>query len=468
MRWYERVSIPPDDEIQGSFSATDELILDLSEQAGEEGGPGPSLRTLSALLESAGVRRALEIVSGVTFDRKANEATSVGKPSAIRLVLAAVYAFNLMPERALQILDHLSRVENPGTRAALLGLRGFCFALLGNVAEANANCAASEGLIDDQEPQNTVGRSSALAPALAARALLAFEVGDEARLNKAVQEMLSLRMRSEMGRSGARALAILPKILSRDTTALDDRILTLDAGDNWSPPGSRFGSYLKWAQSLDFVIKGLPGLAISASQDAYEFSDHLVCLDSSRALAWLALGQEQLARLQLGDCLRLKGEHNLRTINGARSLAALTLRKRDRRRAEQLLRTIEGLGGPENTVLFALVPSPLVADARKQLGIGRDRGRARQFEAIDAVYARMSGLSEREFLVLCHLNLRDSLDDLASTLSVSKNTIRSQVQSIYHKLNVDSRREAADLARSIGLDARVASSAMRLRQHRPS
>jgi LuxR family maltose regulon positive regulatory protein len=42
-------------------------------------------------------------------------------------------------------------------------------------------------------------------------------------------------------------------------------------------------------------------------------------------------------------------------------------------------------------------------------------------------------------------------NDIARELSVSSNTVKAHVRSLYHKLGVGSRRDAVDRARALGL-----------------
>jgi LuxR family transcriptional regulator, maltose regulon positive regulatory protein len=60
-------------------------------------------------------------------------------------------------------------------------------------------------------------------------------------------------------------------------------------------------------------------------------------------------------------------------------------------------------------------------------------------------------LTERELVVLRLLPTRLSTRDIGRELSVSVTTVRSQVQSIYRKLQVNSRAEAVAQARQLGL-----------------
>ena len=63
-------------------------------------------------------------------------------------------------------------------------------------------------------------------------------------------------------------------------------------------------------------------------------------------------------------------------------------------------------------------------------------------------------LTERELAVVRLLPTRLSTREIGRELSVSVNTVRSQVQAIYRKLEVASRAEAVAHARELGLLSR--------------
>lgn|GEM_PF-2880048 len=60
---------------------------------------------------------------------------------------------------------------------------------------------------------------------------------------------------------------------------------------------------------------------------------------------------------------------------------------------------------------------------------------------------RLSRLTPRERLVLSRLTEEDTLEEIASSLFVSRNTVKTQVRSVYRKLEISSRTEAAAWAR---------------------
>ena len=60
-------------------------------------------------------------------------------------------------------------------------------------------------------------------------------------------------------------------------------------------------------------------------------------------------------------------------------------------------------------------------------------------------------LTPREQVVLAALAEHDSIKAVAESLILSPHTVKSQLQGIYRKLGVSSRRSALDVARDLGL-----------------
>lgn len=66
---------------------------------------------------------------------------------------------------------------------------------------------------------------------------------------------------------------------------------------------------------------------------------------------------------------------------------------------------------------------------------------------------RDPALTKRERVVLSILDERTTLEQIAAQLFVTRNTVKSQVRSVYRKLGVSSRTEAVRWAREAGLRA---------------
>ncbi len=61
------------------------------------------------------------------------------------------------------------------------------------------------------------------------------------------------------------------------------------------------------------------------------------------------------------------------------------------------------------------------------------------------------GLTVREQVVLSNLSEEVTLEQIASKLFVTRNTVKSQVRSVYRKLGVSTRADAVAWARTAGM-----------------
>lgn len=60
-------------------------------------------------------------------------------------------------------------------------------------------------------------------------------------------------------------------------------------------------------------------------------------------------------------------------------------------------------------------------------------------------------LTQRERVVLANLSEEITLEEVASRLFVTRNTVKSQVRSVYRKLGVSTRADAVRWARTVGI-----------------
>ncbi|WP_083259972.1 helix-turn-helix domain-containing protein [Cellulosimicrobium cellulans] len=68
-----------------------------------------------------------------------------------------------------------------------------------------------------------------------------------------------------------------------------------------------------------------------------------------------------------------------------------------------------------------------------------------------AVPTPLAPLTRRERVVLSNLSEDVTLEQIASKLFVTRNTVKSQVRSLYRKLGVSTRAEAVAWARAAGI-----------------
>lgn len=64
----------------------------------------------------------------------------------------------------------------------------------------------------------------------------------------------------------------------------------------------------------------------------------------------------------------------------------------------------------------------------------------------------VADLTQRERVVLANLSEESTLEEIACRLFVTRNTVKSQVRSVYRKLGVSTRAEAVSLAKSAGIN----------------
>lgn len=65
----------------------------------------------------------------------------------------------------------------------------------------------------------------------------------------------------------------------------------------------------------------------------------------------------------------------------------------------------------------------------------------------------VAGLTQRERVVLASLSEEKTLEQIASKLFVTRNTVKSQVRSVYRKLGVSTRADAIEWAKEAGLSS---------------
>ncbi|WP_406633470.1 LuxR C-terminal-related transcriptional regulator [Amycolatopsis sp. WGS_07] len=132
---------------------------------------------------------------------------------------------------------------------------------------------------------------------------------------------------------------------------------------------------------------------------------------------------------------------------------ALGLRSHRRTKALQALDQALALARPNGLVR----PFALAEPAVRHLLIGHSGGFGSLDRFAQTVRGRLvpqappSDLTDREQVVLQRLPSQRSLDEIASDLTVSVNTVKTHVRAIYGKLGVNNRRSAVVVARQHGL-----------------
>jgi DNA-binding CsgD family transcriptional regulator len=211
-----------------------------------------------------------------------------------------------------------------------------------------------------------------------------------------------------------------------------------------------------------WTATGRPGQAIDALVGVESSPDHSMCFAVQRASARLALGQPRLALSETDGCIRLGSQHSLQTLPAvlARRAIAHELLGHTEAADDQFLEFLMLMqAGFVRAPLLNLISSSLdaliVRATRKHPALEEFLA---YFAAVVIEVAPLlradpsaSLLSERERRVLELLATGVTVSSIASSLFVSPNTVKSQISSIYRKLGISSRAQAADAAASMGL-----------------
>lgn len=179
-------------------------------------------------------------------------------------------------------------------------------------------------------------------------------------------------------------------------------------------------------------------------------------MSNGRARFLLATGHPEHVRPTVAHLLDVVGAE---AVQAWLSVAAAEHRMRHDSLAIEAIGRALDLAVSEGAELFVLRQSPAVAPAlrrhRDVVGTHRELVE-RALEIADGPASSpgprpLVALTERELAVLSYLPTMGSNAEIASALSVSQNTVKQHLKSVYRKLSVSSRREAVRVARDAGL-----------------
>ncbi len=242
------------------------------------------------------------------------------------------------------------------------------------------------------------------------------------------------------------------------------------------------------------LLDDAEGLPMLADSDGI----HRPLLSALRADVWLAQGQAHPARqmvdsLPVGSPLRRTPSARLDQITGAheRVLAqtAADLEASDTSRRDRVLLhlirassadAVDDIAQARHSLSRVVTALSTDGSLRALTSVQPDllERHADQVPGLSAVLARVPGaawqplypvsatlvqLSEREQVVLERLAAGGTNHDIAAALHVSANTVKTQLRSLYAKLGVNTRHDALQQARSLGLvdESRSASDSVR-------
>lgn len=315
------------------------------------------------------------------------------------------------------------------------------------------------GRLDDARTLLATIRSTAsgtaLLPAAATGALLAIETGAaEAHL-----EEIAAARASAAG-TEYHALLTAAHAVALEAAGRPDSVTRalwdLDAAAGSDAATARFLGLSAWLAVQAGARQIAPALAALDGIDPDPA--HSVCPAAWRARLYLETGDCHRALAELAPCVALGPAHAMRTLVYVLAVSAAAYAGlRDTVSADETFARALDLAALTGLRRYIVTLPPT---ALAEL-LGRAAGSALP-EASQRVVSDVAGmlpadptapqplLSPRERLVLRHLAEGESQHRIAWLLSVSHNTVKTQIRSVYRKLEVDSRQAAVERGRVLG------------------
>lgn len=215
-----------------------------------------------------------------------------------------------------------------------------------------------------------------------------------------------------------------------------------------------------------YVVLGDPGRALDLLAEAASPGDHPVCLSVDRASAYLAAGRPAEALACTESCVR-SPEHMQRPLRALHVRRAIALEMQGRPAAADR----EFARSWYSAIVTGSV-RPVVGVPEKEYRALEARFRERHPDVVDtladyAVFAEavhpvegvgdLGMLGQREREVGGLLVGGGTSAQIAATLGISVNTVKTHTRAIYAKLGVHTRTAAVDELRRLGLGARESS-----------
>jgi DNA-binding CsgD family transcriptional regulator len=352
-------------------------------------------------------------------------------------------------EYAHGLAAHLNRAE----QIEAMG----CLAL---AAYAQGDLAATDRMITEVEAAfapRAVMLSGFASAFHAARLLVMTDRYQLAGLSRVVADMVTASVHTEWEPFAGVVGAYARGLEGRPIEALDLLHRAAQGYLGWKPAGIGYdiGELLR-ADLLSAIDRGEEAFEILAGLDPHQ--RHVLCPDRFIARIALQHGDLQGADQALADCELLGDGHSPRTLIDVQLLrAAIELERGNPalsdlsfdRALHAMART--GVRSP----LRHIPPGLLARLTARALTRSRDdeerRILGRLAESTDGHGDGPESLSERERLVLVHVQRELTVAQIAAELYISPNTVKTHLRRLYRKLGVATREEAIRTARSLGM-----------------
>jgi LuxR family maltose regulon positive regulatory protein len=351
---------------------------------------------------------------------------------------------------ARMFLSRAEVVECFGVVALMDFSRGRLDQAVHHVTEARALAAGSSVLA-----------SSYFAPAAAAEALVAAERREVESARESFERSAGLARHSEWEPFFGIIAAQLAAYSRRPIEALDLLMQAEQLYASWQPRGM--------ASDLGVILRASLLMSLGQGDEAWRalegiepYPRHALCPGRFRARLALLTGDLDLAERCLEDCEALGDAHMPRTYMDVLLMrAAIEAERGNWVRADVAFdRALFRMASSGTRTPLGHVPGSI---AQRMLG----RASARpQSEVVVAYLASLDGtrvgpdrpvepVSDRERVILAHLERGLTVTSIAREMYVSPNTIKTHLQRMYRKLGVNTRDEAIQKAHSLGLNPGV-------------
>lgn len=417
-----------------------------------------------AFLHSGQSEKAAELAQRVVIaalQRTAGQAPPATQ-SACYSAVAEAFLLNGRLRQAAQCCrfakDYAVEAADAGCRYRALGLLTSTLALSGEIAAAGE--AAAEAMRLDEGGRWLDERSSW--PLLMGLVLIGARAADVAGITEACERLDRACGDDLVARSVARYCGLVLKAVRQDNAGIiaASRLLVQGADARMSAPIVVDMSIA--LEAIAHLHLGDPGAALALMEGRSSTQDHSVCFELIRANAYLQVGDLRAALQVTEGCVKDQPDHSLATLVSVQLRRAIAY---------------EGLGlhamadaefsravhlGDQIGALSATLGLPLAV-----LGVLEDRLAQNEPDFVRGValnipddYQRpdlapldfeLPQLTNREKVLVEWLVTDLSLAAIAARLHVSANTIKSQVQTLYRKLEVSSRSEAVLRLERVGL-----------------
>ncbi|WP_204365534.1 helix-turn-helix transcriptional regulator [Microbacterium sp. B19] len=445
-------------------------ILDLRFLADVEAGPAPrvwvdaSAQALEALLIARSrvdhIDDGLRLIDAHFADGRlrAPARLAAATRSTLFSAVAEVYAASGCSRRAGEYAaTAITYADDAVTLYRAHAVRALAAAINGEYRLAGASLAVCEELA------STSGWDAVFPDyaVLLARILVSSAALDAETLAATAIELREGAPHDPFWQYTARAAEAMCALIRRDYSEGIVLVATLAGGTEASSGHAMVRGFAQGVYADLLLARGEPRRALAVLEGRVSPPGHALCFDMQRAAALIALGHEREVLESTDPCLRMGTQHCVRTLTPLLLRRAVAHARLGNDQAADAafsegFHLSESLGGsltpyltlPQAEVLTLLerlaVQHPASAEAAERL--------AAMLELVPTHDHRppLPNLSPREERLALSLRGPRSLPQIAEELDVSPNTVKSQLRSIYAKLQVSGRDAAVAVLEAHG------------------